>query len=216
MTVHLEKSIVVSNGIDEVIQGEISAERMKALETLSTGEVPHQVIREHIGKGGKKFQYLDHVWVTRQLRVAFGQMWEFETSNPVIWEDGSASVMCKLTIKFFDRTGNLVVSSIQEVGAWEDSSGKMPHAMRIASAASRGLVRCAFRKFGIGENLYSSDIPEITAQDCWKSLLALAQKQGMSKDELVSILKAHEISSEDLVDRYIEAYQLVLSNAKGE
>jgi hypothetical protein len=68
--------------------------------------------------------------------------------------DGSAIAYGRLTLYIPLSDGSIFERHVTEVGAFEGADS-MPQAMKVASAASRSLVRCAMRAFGLGPSFTS-------------------------------------------------------------
>ena len=83
----------------------ITAEKAIALKAILLAEVPKEAIRSHLGNGGKTYKYVDHVWVTKMLRLTFGPLWSYEASEATIEEDGTATARGTLRVKIPMRDG---------------------------------------------------------------------------------------------------------------
>ena len=190
--------------------GRLTQDAVMALTALSSGDVPDSAVKQHPGKGGKVFTYIDHIWVTKQLRSAFNMLWSMKVSNPIIQADGSASVIVTLSVKIPMQDGTFMLTETREIGAWEDSSGKMPHAMRLAAAASRGLVRCSMRMFGIGEQFYmDQDDAKMSASEALDALVKAGEHSNLDKEDIKKILNERGIDKNNIVDKYLEAWKIV-------
>lgn len=191
----------------------LSTEVLHALETLSTGTVPREAVKEHPGKGGKTFKYVSHIWVTQQLRRAFGQLWSMKVQSYQVFQDGAVALVT-LVLRIPTNDGvhgarGYIENEITDVGAFDGGGGKMAAPMMIASAVSRGLVKCAMRRFGIGEEFYGADEFEITAAEAWDRLCSTFVKGDMTKERILDILKGIDINRDNIVDRYLEAWKAV-------
>jgi hypothetical protein len=194
----------------------LSAEVLHALETLSTGTIPREAVKEHPGKGGKTFKYVSHIWVTQQLRRAFGQLWSMRVQSYQVFADGAVALVT-LVLKM--PTGSVhgmptfLENEITEVGAFDGGGGKMGAPMMIASAVSRGLVKCVMRRFGVGEEFYGADEFEITAAEAWDRLSSAFLKEGLTKEKILEVLKLIDINRDNIVERYLEAWKAVYTEA---
>jgi hypothetical protein len=188
---------------------QLSPEVVQARHTLKTGVIPKEAILSHVGKGQKKFDYVSHIWVNEQLRNAFGPLWGYSTGQWEVFEDATVAVSCTLWVDFPTKQGGLLRQTITEIGAWEDLTGKMPLANRVAAAASRGLVRCMMRMFGVGAQFYGSD--DIKQPKPWGTLKSLGAAYSISEEEIIDALKDAGIKGDDLSDNniFIEAYDIV-------
>jgi len=201
--------------------GVISQKKAAAIITVLGGKVPKEVIRTHPGQGGKVFQYVDHVWVTKQLRTAFGPLWGFEASEATIEEDGTATARGTLRVKL----PNMIESSpepfiemvFSDYGACLTTKG-MSNANKKLAAASKALVRCAFRAFGIGEQFYDSADDSLTNLGAWEAFEHQVHnnKAYISMDDVIKYCKDNNIGKTDLVDHFGEIwafiYKTILKN----
>ncbi len=192
----------------EVIQGEIvpfdthiDPVAMRAIHYIETGKIPADQLSSHPGKGGKIFKYVKHTHATNLMNNGFGQSWDWEVLNPMIHKDGSASVLGRMTLNlpYTDADGKTQIHKrvIQEVGAFESVGSGMPEAMRISSAASRALLKCMFRAFGFGKELYPDMDEEITPKEAWNTLLGYATKNKITSTELMARLRKEGIFSSE-------------------
>jgi hypothetical protein len=181
---------------NEVVQGEIvpfdtriAPVTMRAIQSIQTGKIPSDQISSHPGKGGKIFKYVKHTHATNLMNSAFGESWDWEVTNPQIYTDGTASVLGRMTLHlpYKDDEGHtqVYVRTIQEVGSFEPVGGTMPMAMRISSAASRALLKCMFRAFGFGKELYPDMDEEISPKVAFNTLLQYAGKNKISQKEMM-------------------------------
>jgi hypothetical protein len=122
-----------------------------------------------------------------------------------------------------DGTRTFLTNSITEIGAF-DGPGQMLDAHKLAAAACRGLAKCLMRRFKIGLELYKNDDAP-TWQQAWQSLFEFAANQRKPNgdaehkalgNEMRDTLKAAKISSENLLDRFDDAYQIVHEMAKNK
>jgi hypothetical protein len=188
----------------------LTPEMIKALQTLNTGEIPPEAVQERPGKGGQVFKYVEHTWLSRQLREGLGMWWSYDVQSAQLMDDGTAMAIVTLRIHMPLKDGTMFTNSLTEVGVWEDQSGRMPHAMRIASAVSRGLARCAMRRFGIGEEFYSNE-NVMTVKEAYDSLKRFAEKRGMEAEDFdVLLVDEMEISRENLVDKYMTVWREII------
>lgn len=188
---------------------QISAQFAAAVELFRDGTIPESAKFKRQGPSGKFFTYIKHTWVTEQLTIAFGPMWSMEvlreTSYP---EDHSATAIVRLITYHPDENGNIHQVHIDECGAFKDATKMMPQAYRIASAVSRGLVKCVMRRTRCGISLYNNEF-QPTAAEAARTLFRSAKKNGITKERLIACYKEHDISSENLLEQYEEAYHLL-------
>jgi len=187
---------------------EISADVLSARQTLMNGKVPPHAHKTHQGKGGKMFDYFSHIWGTSQLRDGLQAYWNMACKRWELFDDRSCAALVSLWVNWPLATGGYLVQEITEIGAFEDSSNKMPKAMIVASAVSRGLCKCMMRMFGIGSEFYEDDT-EITPALAWTSLKKFAEARGVSEEQVIEKIKEAGITSENLIDRFGDAYGIV-------
>jgi len=84
----------------------------------------------------------------------------------------------------------------------------MTKAMVIASAASRGLLRCMLRAFNYGSEFYETDEGMSNVQ-AWNQIKIFATGRGISEQELIDFMKANKYKSDQLADRFYEIFSAV-------
>ena len=195
----------------------VSMEQLRAMETLRRGEVPPEMVRSHPGRAGKVFTYLAHTYATSLLLDGFGPMFSHDVLSYQMMEDGTAVALVRLQIHMpiYDAEGRLqqiFTNSITEVGAYAGSIED--HAYCVAAAASRGLVKCLMRRFGVGIEFYKTD-DRLTPEQAWDALWRFVsnqirhlnkQQQKEARNQLVGLLKEAGVSRETLVDHFEKAY----------
>lgn len=126
-----------------------------AQRTILTQRTPPEEIRERQGKGGMKFKYIAHSYVTELLNNAFQWDWDFIIVSHQILED-EVIVECALTV----RTPNGQTITKQQFGGSDikrDRNGKLLSiADDLKAAASDGLKK-AGSLLGIGLDLYGRE-----------------------------------------------------------
>lgn len=185
---------------------DITPTYLTAVELFRDGNVPESAKFQRPMPGGKMSTYIKHTWVTEQLRQAYHDMWEMEILHTELFPDRSAIALVKFTTFAVGPEG-LVKTSITECGAFTGPD-KMPAAYRIASAVSRGLVKCVMRRTGCGASLYDDDF-EPTAKEAAMTLIRYAKTCGISKEALVARYKEEGISSEEVLDHFARAYEII-------
>lgn len=213
-----EALVITSKDLDitgqNPLQVELNADFVKAYDALSTGKVPQDAVLSHEGSSGMWFKYVAHWWVSRQLRLAFGPLWDFEVHETKIHDDNSSSARVTLTVYLPLADGELRPSSITCVGVFKGNN-YMAKSYLEASAVSRALVKAAQLRFGIGEEFYAGEdegIPKQTAQEAWATLLRYGTERGLVKEDIVNAFKADpNIEYELLEDNAVfqKAYTLV-------
>ena len=173
------------------LQVEMNADFLTAYNTLSTGKVPRDVIMKRQGQGGKVFSYVPHWWVSRQLRIAFGPLWDFEVGEVEVFKDFSASAPVTLTVWIPMGDNEFKETKVTCLGAFQGHA-KMATAYIRSSAVSRGLAKAAQLRFGIGEEFYAGEeegIPDPTPEHAWSALITYGEKKGLTLDEIKAALK---------------------------
>lgn len=186
----------------------ISPQMLMALEILASEEIPESAIKVRPGKGGKTFHYVSHTWVTQKLRDAFGIYWSMRVLDYQVFDDYSAMAVVELTIHAPMEDGKQMDVVIAEVGAFEDVTKKMPKAMVLASAVSRGLCRCVMRRFGIGKEFYEDD-SQPTLAEAWQSIRKHADRQGLTEEEVLQIFDMNNITRANLLDEFMSAWEMI-------
>lgn len=217
----------MSNEMLSLSTSNVSIKQIEAQNNLASAKVPKSAIKQHPGKGGKVFTYVDHVWVTEQLQQALGNTWSWDILQWEVFED-SVAVTGRLSLHLLEDQGPFRIErppliftrSITEVGSYDRRSG-MSIANTVASAASRALCRAAMRMFGLGIEFYKKDKEEeLTTKEAWGSLRRFAENQGTKYDgEFKKAyglkLKEAGIGEENILERYGEAYK-ILSDLLGK
>jgi len=206
---HIQKQNI-PNSLIEFYAGNDTA-RTNAIATLLTGKVPKYAVREHPGNGGKIFKYVDHVWVTQLLREAFGPFWGSEVLESTIEEDGTATARVKITIKIPKPDGSYHEIVFIELGACNTTSG-MTMANRRLSAGSKGLVRCAFRAFGLGQEFYNTtDYKDWSNDDAWDAIVKQIKKNKkyITEEMVVEFCKQNNIKNTQISERFEEIWTFV-------
>lgn len=216
-----EKQLTVLDGANFTLA------QFEAQQALQTREVPEKMISERPGRGKKTFKYIKHPHGTQLLLDTQGPWFSHDVTWASILDDGSAVafVCLKIHTPIFNENGELnqiFTNSITEVGSFVGSDG-MEHAYKMGSAASRGLMKCVMRRFGVGLEFYIDD-DEPTAQDAWEMIWKYARRQTGIKQEdllpaLAELFRNAGIAKEDLADRFSEAWKLIqdfVDKAKGK
>jgi hypothetical protein len=128
---------------------------------------PKHEIKERQGRGGMRFSYVEHGYVTERLNLVFGFNWDFEVVDKQMLED-EVIVEAKLTVR---TPGGQTIVKTQFGGAEikrHASGARSGRPLSIAddykAAASDALKKCA-SLLGIGLDLYGRDRPEEVGSD---------------------------------------------------
>ena len=183
----------------------VSPEWLNAATVLADGKIPKGNVKSHLGRGGKIFHYIDHVWVTQQLRAYFGPYWSTRSGQWQMFSDGSVAIPVTLRIALPGQEPY----EITQTGSF-GANQKMMMSDRVASAESRGLVRCVWRLFGLGDEFYEVDPEDMTPEEAWGALKNYVEKNKGDLDEYINILKNMGVTRENLVDNdvFASAYEL--------
>ena len=199
-----EKQVTVWNN-----DKQISAQFDAAMGFFKDGVIPKTALSTRQGPNARTFTYISHTWVTEQLVTAFGPMWSMEVLNTTSYPgDHSATAIVRLINYIPDKDGNIHEVHIDECGAFLDQTKKMSQAYRIASAVSRGLVKCVMRRTRCGISLYNNEY-QPTAAEATRALIRAAKRYNIPEKALIAHFQEHGLSSENILDRYEEAYSLL-------
>jgi hypothetical protein len=112
------------------------------------------------------------------------------------------------------ETGRLVT---HEDIAIDPFTGKTATTMctadRVASAASRGFVRCLETAFGIGLDLKDEE-KLITPEAAWNQLLKLANKLGVATEKVTELMKEAGLKYDNLAGDFQKAFEIVYNYAR--
>lgn len=166
----------------------ISPKMAKAIKAIETGTIPPEAISEHPGAGGKKFKYVKHTHATVLMNDAFQSAWDWEVRSYEVFTDGSALAIGRLTLHLpYEENGEMKIHKrrIQEVGNFKPINGGMSSAASVSSASSRALLKCMFRAFGFGKELYPDTDEVTTPTGAWNLLLAQAKKMKIPNGKVL-------------------------------
>lgn len=158
----------------------------KAIRAIETSTIPPEQISEHPGKGGKKFRYVKHTHATQLMNDAFRSAWDWEVISYEVFDDNSALAIGRITLHLpYEDNGIMKVHKrvVQEVGNFQPLGGGMNKAAAVSSASSRALLKCMFRAFGFGKELYPDKDEEVTPISAWNLLFGQAKRFGITKGE---------------------------------
>ena len=211
------------------VDNKADPEHVQALNILMTKKIPKSAVRERPGKGGQKWKYVDHIWLTKQLQTGMRAAWDFEVLRWEVFretltlkngpaESRSVVALCSFTyhipLKSRQPGDPLSISrKVTEVGVFEPNAA-MPTAQAIASAVSRGLCRCVMRALGIGIELYGDDERPMTPTIAYETLKDYAEASGQKwtaefEKEYKDALARNGIEGKDLVDEFDTAFALL-------
>lgn len=140
-----------------------------AQQNLLTQRTPASVIKERPGKGGKKFRYVPHGWVTEQLNLAFKWGWSLEiASYQILPSDADpAEVIVQARLTVHTPAGDIVKTQFgaKDVIREKETGRPLSVGDDLKAATSDALKKCA-SLLGIGLDLYySDDKPAVPSQD---------------------------------------------------
>ena len=208
---------------------------LMAIEAIERGRIPPSAIKTRPGGGGDTVKYAAHTYATRTMNAAFRWLWDFECLEFYVDpHDGSVATRNQMTIHVPMKDGQFYTRRITEIGSFEAYPRKnnnggailnqdgspaytMSTADRIASSVSRGLVKCMLRAFNFSLELSEKETDNFvpTNKDAWNALLRFGKNQGLTRDQITEVLKG-KVKSDELADRFGEAYKLVYNLAKGK
>ncbi|MDQ6694304.1 MAG: RAD52 family DNA repair protein, partial [Chloroflexota bacterium] len=120
---------------------------------------PKHEIKVRQGRGGLKFSYVEHGYVTERLNLVFGFNWDFEVVDKQILED-EVVVEARLTVR--TPAGQTIVKTqfggadIKRHSSGTRGGKPLSIADDLKAAASDALKKCA-SLLGIGLDLYGRD-----------------------------------------------------------
>ena len=200
-----ETAIVVQEPDNRIVLGgdkAISPQYIQAEQAITNGVIPKSAVQAHPGKGGKMFEYIDHVWVTQQVRKFFDQLWGYREipGSGKINADGSATAYSELTLYVPMADGTFHVRTFVACGVHDGQVGAMTESAKIASAHSRAFVRCVFRAFGLGDQFYQKIDAAKEPTDVWNTLIEHLERHKGDKEAFITMVKEAGITREDLLD----------------
>lgn len=191
--------------------GQVTKDRADALAVISSGKVPAYAIREHPGKAGEIFKYVDHVWITKTLRNAFGPAVNFNAMEATLESDGTATGKANISLEIQRKDGTIFRYSVTEFGACNTTRG-MTLADRKLSAISKAFSRCAFRGFGIGQEFYkTTDMRSQTDDEAWEKIdiQIRTNKRFITQEEVIEFCKTNKIAKNEIAKRFDDIWQFV-------
>jgi hypothetical protein len=198
----------------------VTPEYLEAVFELSTGYVKQEYV-EHIpgARGGRN--YVSHPHATRTMNAVFRENWEYQCLDYELFPDGSVAARCCMIVRWPDAFAGMRERTFIEIGTFVPqttaSTGEfqMSQSDRVASAVSRGLLKCMFRAFGYAAHLYKDESRPMTKNAAWGTLRRYAiERKGLTEDEVVEALKSNGYTQDNLVERFNEAYDMINNLAK--
>jgi len=212
----------------------VDPRQIEAINIIKSKRIPPSAKQSRPGKGKQTFEYLSHLWVTETLQEGLGNQWSFEVLHWEVFREDllitkkqgektekikvpsvSVAAQCRLTLHLLIRPSVMITDAtdmhdrvfdrkITEVGVFEKMPS-MPTAMAVASAASRGLVRCVMRGLGLGIKLYKKS-EKVSANAAWTQLKNYATDTLGAKwtkqveEEYTKKMQEAGITSENIMD----------------
>jgi recombination DNA repair RAD52 pathway protein len=142
--------------------------RAQALSQLLRGKTPQSVIKTRVGRGGKKFSYVEGWYVKKMLNALFAMQWDFELlpvkeGELFYMNSRQVIVMGKLTIRDTNGVERIVKMGVgkKEIAYQRDEHGKSSNTPvdignDIKAAETDALKRCA-TGVGIALDLYAKE-----------------------------------------------------------
>lgn len=169
----------------------------QALQAFHDRKVPKAYIRTRKGPGGITLDYVSHGHVNEVLLQAFGPHgFNWEVLEATVLEDGSTIARGRLTVfgQWIVYNGQPIKGPdtiITELGSIPADTMIKPYAFKMASAASRALVR-AVARLGYGLEFYLKEERAMDAQEQWEYLVDYAvDKLGGERREIAKLLGAY-------------------------
>ena len=132
----------------------------------------------------------------------------------VVTEIGSFEAYpMRTTVQRQDEKGRTIEEQVFKKGPDGKVMYTMNTADRVASSVSRGLVKCLARAFNIGLELSEKE----TVMDdkiAWNVLLRFGLNQGLTRDEIIEIVKSAGLTRETMVDKFQVGYAAVYNASR--
>lgn len=229
----------MTKAIEPFQEAPIDVHQVEAFNAIRNKEVPLYAVKQRPGKSGKKFSYVDHVWVTETLQEGLQNLWSFEVLDWEVFREDviikekktpmrsvvarvqfTLHILLKNDPAISDQPQQFLHRKITEVGVFEPNPA-MSTAFAIASAVSRGLCRAAMRALGLGIQFYKGDDMPIDTATAWTAIKKYATNQGFDwtdefQEKYLKALENMGITKEanNLVDRWGEAFDLMIELAQ--
>src|SRR5688500_4521568 len=172
------------------VLGQQSERHKLFVQTLTEAQVdfllqrtPKHEIKERQGRGGLRFSYVEHGYVTERLNMVFGFNWDFEVVDKQMLED-EVIVEAKLTVR--TPAGQTIVKTqfggadIKRHASGARSGRPLSIADDYKAAASDALKKCA-SLLGIGLDLYGRDRPEELDEEQPQAVQPASARSSVSK-----------------------------------
>jgi hypothetical protein len=99
----------------------------------------------------------------------------------------------------------------------DEHTGKYVYTMntadRVASSVSRGLVKAMGRAFNVGFELSEKE-EEVDAIGAWNILLRFGKNQGLTREEIIEVVKAAGLNKDNMLDKFQVGYAAVYNAAR--
>lgn len=168
------------------------------LRNILTQETPREVVKTRKGKGGKRFSYVEHAWVTSQLNTAFNWGWSWEIVEwqllPTPTEPSEVFALGRLTVH--TSNGDIVKMQFGTQAIKRDKQNNILSIGDDLKAASSDGLKKAASLLGLALDLYKSDAPpdddeDHISNDPMTAYWAAAKAKGLTQDEGAALLAKH-------------------------
>jgi hypothetical protein len=169
---------------------------------MLTQRTPREAVKTRQGKGGRKFSYVPHAWVTEKLNEAFGWAWSWEVTD---WrlvpesEPTEVFVLGRLTVH--GLRGDLVKTQFGSSDVKRDrNKNVLSIGDDLKAASSDALKKCA-SLLGIALDLYKSDAPPerdderedgSLSSDPMTAFWSAAKAKGLTQQQGAELLQKHK------------------------
>lgn len=128
---------------------------------ILTQKTPPHVIKQRPGKGGKRFSYVEHAWVTEQLNLAFGWAWDWEIVEWRLFPNDEEPRECMVLGRLTVSTPEGRPITKMQFGSSDIKRDRQKNILSAAddlkAASSDGLKKAA-SLLGLALDLYSADV----------------------------------------------------------
>lgn len=186
----------------------VQEQQLKAKMAILTQRTPADEVKVRSGRGGTKFRYVEHAYVTEVLNNAFAWNWDFEVLSEAIY-DTEVVVRGRLTIR--PSEGVAIVkeqyggADIERYSSGPKSGTPLSIADNLKAASSDALKKCA-SLLGIALDLYGRDYPE--PQENTPQQAPQTQRRSMANKEQLMLIGELAYATNTDPDSILTAYKV--------